>query len=113
MAYIFHEDEPPRLISVTPGRESTFFVNQELTNIDNMPAGIMHYKRGASPPYHFHKNCEHFYFIMERQGTVESEEDTRKVGPGDTVPTGSKPRFWTVARTICAGIAYGRVWVRT
>ena len=83
MAYIFHEDDLPKLVSVVPGRERTFFVNKELTKIDDMLAGIMHYVKGASSPYHLHKNCEHFYFIMEGQGTVESEEGTRDVGPGD------------------------------
>jgi mannose-6-phosphate isomerase-like protein (cupin superfamily) len=82
MAYIFHEDKLPRLISAVPGRERTFFVNKELTKIDDMLAGIMHYKQGASSPYHLHENCEHFYFIMEGNGTVETPDGTRKVGPG-------------------------------
>jgi mannose-6-phosphate isomerase-like protein (cupin superfamily) len=85
VAYIFHEDELPKLVSVVPGRERTFFVNKELTNIDDMLAGIMHYKKDAASPYHLHKNCEHFYFIMEGNGTVESEEGTRNVGPGDMI----------------------------
>ncbi len=50
-----------------------------------MLAGIMHYKQGASSPYHLHENCEHFYFIMEGDGTAETEEGVRKVGPGDLV----------------------------
>ena len=33
MAYIFHQDDLPRLVSVVPGRERIFFVNKELTNI--------------------------------------------------------------------------------
>jgi len=85
MAYIFQQDDLPKLISVVPGRQRTFFVNKELTKIDDMLAGIMHYKKGASSPYHLHKNCEHFYFIMEGQGSVESEEGIREVGPGDLV----------------------------
>src|SRR5690348_13496689 len=85
MAYIFHENDLPKLISAVPGRERTFFVNKELTKIDDMLAGIMHYVKGASSPYHLHKNCEHFYFIMEGHGTVESEQETRDVGPGDLV----------------------------
>jgi mannose-6-phosphate isomerase-like protein (cupin superfamily) len=85
MAYIFHEDELPKLVSVVPGRERTFFVNKELTNIDDMLAGVMHYKQGASSPYHLHVNCEHFYFIMEGKGTVETEDGIRNVGPGDMV----------------------------
>jgi mannose-6-phosphate isomerase-like protein (cupin superfamily) len=60
-----------------------------------MLAGIMHYVKGASSPYHLHKNCEHFYFIMEGQGTVESEGETRDVGPGELVfiPAEAKHRL--------------------
>src|ERR1700692_400780 len=93
MAYIFNEDQLPRVLS--NGRERVFFVNKELTKIDDMLAGIMHYKKDAASPYHLHKNCEHFYFIMEGNGTVESEEGTRNVGPGDMIfiPAGEKHRL--------------------
>ena len=72
MAYIFHEDDLPKLVAVVPGRERTFFVNKELTNIDDMLAGVMVYKAHGSSPYHYHEICEHFYFIMEGKGTVET-----------------------------------------
>lgn len=85
MAYIFHEDQLPRLVSEVPGRERTFFVNKELTKIDDMLAGVMRYVKGASSPYHYHEICEHFYFIMEGKGTVETEEGVRDVGPGTMV----------------------------
>jgi mannose-6-phosphate isomerase-like protein (cupin superfamily) len=95
MAYIFQEDELPRLVSAVPGRERIFFVNKELANIDDMLAGVMHYKADASSPYHFHENCEHFYFIMEGKGTVETPEGTREVGPGTMVfiPAEAKHRL--------------------
>ena len=117
--------------SVVPGRERTFFVNKELTNIDDMLAGVMIYKAHGSSPYHYHEICEHFYFIMEGQGTVESEEGVRPVGPGDLVyipadakhrlratrdrpvlfriPSArivSRPTSWMARRTICAGTAW-------
>lgn len=85
MAYIFHQDELPKLVSAVPGRERTFFVNKELTNIDDMLAGIMRYKKGASSPLHLHANCEHFYFIIEGKGSVETPEGIREVRPGDLV----------------------------
>lgn len=85
MAYIFHEDDLPKLVSVVPGRERTFFVDRELANTDDMLAGIMHYREGASSPYHLHANCEHFYFIFEGNGTVETEGSVHKVEPGDLV----------------------------
>ena len=95
MAYIFHESELPRLIGATGGRERTFFVNKELTNIDDMLAGVMHYGPQGYSPYHYHEICEHFYFIMEGQGTVETPEGTRPVGPGSLVyiPAESKHRL--------------------
>ena len=68
-----------------PGRERTFFVNKELTNIDDMLAGIMRYAPNAYSPFHLHANCEHFYFIIEGKGTVETDEVIRPVGPGDMV----------------------------
>jgi len=55
VAYIFKETELPSLISVVPGRERIFFVNQELAKIDDMLAGVMHYKKGAASPLHLHK----------------------------------------------------------
>ena len=85
MAYIFNQDELPKLVSTVPGRERIFFVNKELTNIDHLLAGVMHYATGAASPYHFHKNCEHFYFILEGKGSVETPEGTREVDAGDMV----------------------------
>jgi len=85
MAYIFQQDELPRLLSAKPGRERVFFVSKELTHMDDILAGIMYYNKGASSPYHMHKNCEHFYFIFEGRGTVETPEGTTEVGPGDLI----------------------------
>ncbi len=85
MAYIFHENELPRLVSTVPGRERIFFVSKEISNINHMLAGVMHYKKGAASPYHMHKNCEHFYFMIDGKATVESEEGVTEVGPGDMI----------------------------
>ena len=85
MAYIFHEDELPKLLSVTPGRERVFFVSKELTGIDDMLAGIMRYKKGAASPYHYHENCEHFYFMIDGTATVETPEGVKSVKGGDMV----------------------------
>jgi len=95
MAYIFHENDLPKLVSVVPGRERTFFVNQELAEIDDMLAGVMHYAKGASSPYHYHVNCEHFYFIIEGKAIVDTPEGSHDVGPGDLVfiPAEAKHRL--------------------
>jgi len=85
MAYIFHQDELPRLVSVTPGRERVFFVSKELAGTDDMLAGIMRYRKGASSPYHFHENCEHFYFMIDGTATVETPEGVKNVKSGDMI----------------------------
>jgi mannose-6-phosphate isomerase-like protein (cupin superfamily) len=85
MAYIFHQDELPKLVSVTPGRERVFFVSKELADTDDMLAGIMRYRKGASSPYHFHENCEHFYFMIDGTATVETPEGVRNVKSGDMI----------------------------
>ena len=85
MAYIFHQDELPKLVSVVPGRERVFFVNKELAGMDDMLAGIMRYKKGAASPYHLHENCEHFYFIMDGSATVETADGVRELKAGDLV----------------------------
>jgi mannose-6-phosphate isomerase-like protein (cupin superfamily) len=85
MAYIFHEDDLPRMVGVSGGRERIFFVNKELADTDNMLAGVMHYAVGGKSPYHFHENCEHFYFIMEGHGEVDTPDGSTKVAPGTMV----------------------------
>ena len=75
----------PRLVSVVPGRLRTFFVNQELAGIDDVLVGVIRYTNGASSPLHYHINCEHFYFILEGKGSVETDEGVRAVNPGDLI----------------------------
>jgi len=98
VAYIFHQDDLPRLLSTVPGRERVFFASKELSNMDDMLAGIMYYKKGAASPYHCHANCEHFYFIFRGKGTVETEDGVREVGPGDLIffPADHKHRLSAV-----------------
>ena len=74
MAYVFKEKEWPSLVDAKRMRERIFFVNQELAKIDDMLAGVMYYKKSAASPLHLHKNCEHFYFIINGKATVESDD---------------------------------------
>lgn len=98
MAYIFHEDELPKLLSSVPGRERVFFASKELSGMDDMLAGIMRYRRGAASPLHLHANCEHFYFIFDGNATVESDEGVRPVKPGELIfiPAEEKHRLRAV-----------------
>ena len=85
MAYIFHQDDLPKLLSTVPGRERVFFASKELSDMDDMLAGIMYYEEGAASPLHLHANCEHFYFIFEGEATVETDDGVRDVSAGDLI----------------------------
>ena len=83
MAYIFHQDDLPRLISTVPGRERIYFANKELADQEHMLAGVMYYTHDASSPYHFHENCEHFYLIIDGAAEVQTEDGLTPVKAGD------------------------------
>lgn len=85
MAYLFHQDDLPKMVSVAPGRERIFFVSPELADTDALLAGIIRYKKGTASPYHFHENCEHFYFFLEGAGTVVTEAGETPIQPGTLV----------------------------
>lgn len=40
---------------------------------------------GKPTERHYHKISEEFYFILEGQGTMEIDGETREVGPGDAI----------------------------
>ena len=40
---------------------------------------------GQPTDRHYHKLSEEFYFILEGQGTMEIDGETRDVGPGDAI----------------------------
>ncbi|MBI4594520.1 MAG: cupin domain-containing protein, partial [Candidatus Rokubacteria bacterium] len=54
-------------------------------HIDDLLAGIKRYQKGAASPYHLHENCEHFYFILDGAGTVETPDGVREVKAGDLI----------------------------
>ncbi|MES2569666.1 MAG: cupin domain-containing protein [Verrucomicrobiota bacterium] len=41
--------------------------------------------QGSATQRHFHKLAEEFYFILEGNGAMEIDGETRPVGPGDAI----------------------------
>ena len=85
MAYIFHQDELPKLTSVVPGRERIPFVNKDLAGTDDLFTGVQRISKGSSSPYHYHEKCEHFYFIVEGAGTIDTEDGVKAIKTGDLI----------------------------
>ena len=128
MAYLFHEKELPSLISEVPGRERIFFVNQELANIDDMLAGVMHYKKGAASPLSpaqelrallFHhrpakpqvettgghpSGRAQRYDLHPGQGQAPAARRSSRCSISNgRLPTASRPPSWKAPMPICVG----------
>ena len=103
MANLFHLDELPKVVSVKPGRERIFFVGPELVGTDEVLVGVLRYKAGCVSPNHFHENCEHFYFILEGEATVETDEGVKPAPPGTLVfiPEREKHRLRAMEDMTC------------
>ena len=132
MAYIFHEDDLPKLVAVVPGRERTFFVNKELTNIDDMLAGVMRVQSARLLALSLPRDLRALLLHHGRQrnggnarrasatggagrlGLYSRRSQTSPARHGDAAcsisnsrrPIVSRPTSWTARRTICAGTAW-------
>lgn len=85
MAYVFNQSEMPKLTSAIPGRERVPFVNEELAGTRDLLAGVQRLNKGASSPYHYHEKCEHFYFIIDGRGSVDTEDGNKAIEAGDLI----------------------------
>ncbi|MDT3684202.1 MAG: cupin domain-containing protein [Pseudorhodoplanes sp.] len=85
MAYVFNQDEMPKMTSVIPGRERIPFVNKDLAGTQDLLAGVQRLSAKSSSPYHYHEKCEHFYFILEGSGSIDTEDGNKKIEAGDLV----------------------------
>jgi len=56
---------------------------------------------GASTQEHLHPRAEEIYFILEGQGRMRIENETREVGPGDAIaiPPGQRHKLWNTGST--------------
>jgi mannose-6-phosphate isomerase-like protein (cupin superfamily) len=61
---------------------------------------------GAATDRHYHKLSEEFYYLLEGEGTMEIDGETREVGPGDAIliPAGAWHRIEarSALRFLCA-----------
>lgn len=92
--YFFEEADLRSLVDERSIRERTFWVNTEtgLSDSRDLQLGRMEYAPDAYSPRHVHDRSEtsevtpeHFYLIEEGTGTVEHDEGSLPVGPGNLV----------------------------
>ena len=126
MAYIFRQDDLPRMLSVVPGRERVFFASKELTDMDDMLAGVMYYDEARPLRITCTRTASASISFSKAPATFETEDGVQDLEPGDLVfipaeekhrlrsktplfisssrhPTGSRPRFSTVRKRISCG----------
>lgn len=92
--YFFEEAQLRSLVDEKGIRERTFWVNTEtgLSDSRDMQLGRMEYAPTAQSPRHVHNRAEtaevtpeHFYLIEHGTGTVQHDDGSLAVGPGNLV----------------------------
>ena len=109
-ATIAHDDAAP--MTINPLSAQTPFTTKDGSTIrsilDRTNAPVQNQSLaeatvpvGRPTQRHYHRLSEEFYFILEGQGTMQIDGETRSVGPGDAVLI--PPNAWhqiTAAQTL-------------
>ncbi|MFW6052757.1 MAG: cupin domain-containing protein [Desulfosalsimonas sp.] len=83
MKHINYLDEPPEKITETGAHGAEIrWVLGEKDGVPNFYMRVISFEPGGASPHHSHP-WEHETFILSGQGTLEVDEKTVKLAPGD------------------------------
>jgi len=73
----------PRLTSTRDTRDRVDLVNEALFGTDSVKADRITYHSGDTAAAHYHRDCEHFFFVLEGRGVLHAGGSYEDLGPGD------------------------------
>jgi len=73
----------PRLTSTRDTRDRVDLVNEALFGTDRLKADRITYHRGDTAAAHYHRDCEHFFFVLAGRGVLHAGDSNLDMGPGD------------------------------
>jgi mannose-6-phosphate isomerase-like protein (cupin superfamily) len=95
MARVFGPEELPRLDSTRDGRDRLMLlmggvpVAAQALQVDRVA-----YRPGDSAAKHYHRGCDHLFYVLEGEGRAHVEDETRSVSAGDTVLVREEETHW-------------------
>lgn len=73
----------PRLSSTRDGRDRVDLVTEELFDTTDVRADRITYHPGDTAAAHFHRDCEHVFFILEGCGILHVDGEDHPLTAGD------------------------------
>ncbi len=80
----FHIDEISELGSVHDGRRKKILLNA-INTAAPLLVDIVSYEPGATSPLHFHRDIDHFFFVLGGRGRIVIEGQEYPLRPGSVV----------------------------
>lgn len=83
MAKVVSFSELPRLRSTRDSRDRIDLVTEEIFGTSVLKADRITYHPGDTAAAHFHRDCKHFFFVLEGQGVLHADDREVPLGSGD------------------------------
>lgn len=77
------EEQPP--FTTKDGSTIRSLLDKANAPVSNQSLAEAFLPAGAMTDRHHHKLSEEFYYLLEGEGTMEIDGETREVGPGDAI----------------------------
>jgi len=95
---VYHESTVESLDSVHDGRARRVLVNEHLAGTESLLVDTVTYGPGVSCPKHYHRNTEHFFYVLSGEGVVELAGEEHEITEGSVVWVGDGDEHRLYAR---------------
>jgi mannose-6-phosphate isomerase-like protein (cupin superfamily) len=94
MAKVVSFTDLPRLHSTRDSRDRIDLVTEDLFGTSVLKADRITYHPGDTAAAHYHRDCKHFFFVMEGRGVLHTDDEVIDLGPGDVVLVNENEVHW-------------------
>ncbi len=83
MAQVRDLSNLPHLRSTRDHRKRIDLVNTEVMGAKNIRADMITYQPGDTAAKHYHKDAEHFFYVLSGEGILHADEESIHLKPGN------------------------------
>lgn len=94
MAKVIPSAELPRLTSTRDTRDRIDLVTEETFGLVDLKADRITYHPGDTAAAHFHRDCKHFFFVLEGSGVLHAGDRDESLAPGDVAMVEENEVHW-------------------
>jgi mannose-6-phosphate isomerase-like protein (cupin superfamily) len=94
MAKVVSFTDLPRLHSTRDSRDRIDLVTEDLFGTSVLKADRITYHPGDTAAAHYHRDCKHFFFVMEGRGVLHTDDELIDLVPGDVVLVNENEVHW-------------------